>query len=331
MPARTENEMIISEATKVLLEQLPSYVNEWHNNMHAAKKTASTRRDFVRKIKNYLEFIDKDNIKTIPIDKINGYTITDYYISIGTKTDHNGNVVETSASYQQNVYSALNNFLNFLVKRNYIEKNYLTEEIERPKGDDLDRINRNRIRLTRDDFKKIAHSAAMESDPVFKYRDSAILKVFMSTGMRETALRIINISDIDFENKTLITLDKGKGNGKFQYYPLNDSTIETLKKWLEYRKYFEKYPSDALFLSYQGERISCKGITKIVDKYCQKALGIHVSPHKLRAGVASILYEDTNDIEFVRRAIGHTNVTTTQRYIRTENKEREKAAQLLDF
>ena len=58
---------------------------------------------------------------------------------------------------------------------------------------------------------------------------------------------------------------------------------------------------------------------------------MHVSPHKIRAGVASILYEETKDIEFVRRAIGHTNVATTQRYIRTENKEREKASKLLEF
>lgn len=331
MPARLENEFAINETIKVLLEGLPTYVGEWHNNMLASKKTASTRRDFVRKVRNYLEFIDKDNVKSIPIDKINEYTITDYYISIRTKKDRNGNIVETSGSYQQNVYSALNNFLNFLLKRKYIEENYLSKEIERPKGDDIERINRNRIRLTRDDFKKVVHSATMESDPVLKYRDSAMLKIFMSTGMRETALRIINISDIDFENKTLITVDKGRGEGKIQFYPLNDSTIETLQKWIEYRKYFEKYPSDALFISYQGERISCKGITKVVDKYFRKALGMHVSPHKIRAGVASILYEETKDIEFVRRAIGHTNVSTTQRYIRTENKEREKAAQLLEF
>ena len=328
MPARLENEFKINENVETILKGLPLYVNEWHDNMYAAKKTAATRRDFVRKIKNYLEFINKDPMR-VTIDEINEQTITKYYISIGTKKDKNGNIVETSGSYQQNVYSALNSFLKFLTKRHYIKENYI-ENIERPKNNDLDRINKDRLRFTKRDFKLVLHKAAMESDPVYRYRDTAMLQIFMTTGMRETALRIINISDIDFENKTLVTIDKGKG-GKFQLYYLNDKTMESIKNWIEYRKYFEKYPCDALFLSYQGERISIKGIQKIVDKYFQKALGMHVSPHKIRGGVVSILYEETKDIEFVRRTIGHSNTSTTQRYISTENNERQQAAKILEF
>ena len=329
MPARLENELKINENVNEILKGLPSYVNEWHDNLYAAKKTAATRRDFVRKIRCYLEFINEDPMK-VSIDEINDQTITKYYISIGTKKDKNGNIVETSGSYQQNVYSALSNFLTFLTKKEYIKRNYI-QDIERPRSNDLERINEHRIRFTKRDFKLVLHEATMEFDPVYKYRDCALLRILMGTGMRETALRIINISDIDFEKKTLVTMDKGKGSGKFQLYYLNDLTIESIQKWLEYRKCFEKYPSDALFLSYQGERISTKGISKIVDKHFYKALGIHVSPHKIRGGVASILYDDTKDIEFVRRSIGHSNVETTQRYIRTENNERQQAAKLLEF
>ena len=328
MPARLENEFRINANVEELLKWLPDYVNEWHDNLSASKKTASTRRDFVRKIKNFLQFIDA-NPMNVTIDKITEQSVTKYYISIGTKTDSKGNIVETSGSYQNNVYSALNNFLGFLVKRKYIDANYILD-IERPKNNDLERINKDRIRFVKRDFKLVLHKAAMESDPVYRYRDYAILKIFMSTGMRATALRIINISDIDFEKKTLVTIDKGKG-GKFQLYPLNNSTIEAINNWLEYRPFFEKYPSDALFLSYQGERISNKGISKIVDKHFFNALGKHVSPHKIRAGVASILYDETRDIEFVRRSIGHSNVETTQRYISTDNEERQQAAKILEF
>ena len=330
MPARLENEFKINENIEEILKGMPKYVVEWHDNLSAAKKTASTRRDFVRKIRNYLLYINKDMDK-ISIDNINEVTVTKYYISIGTKKDSSGNLVETTISYQKGVYSALNNFLKFLVKKNYIEKNYLAD-IEKPKGDDLDRINRNRIYFTKADFKLVLHDAAMESDPVYRYRDSAILKLFMTTGMRETALRILNISDIDFEKRTIITSDKGHGtNGKFQQYFLNESTMESLMQWLEYRHYFENYPSDALFLSYQGERISTRGIAKIVEKHFMNALGKHVSPHKIRGGVASILYDETKDIEFVRRSIGHSKVETTQRYIRTNNEERQQAAKILEF
>ncbi len=329
MPARLENEFKINQNTELLLKGLPKYVNEWHNNLYAAKKTASTRRDFVRKIKKFLTYINKDPKKVL-IDEINEDAVTNYYISIGTKTDSNGNMKETSGSYQQNVYSALNSFLGFLAKRKYIERNYI-QDIERPKNNDLDRINRDRIRLTKRDFKLVLHKISMQSDAAFRYRDLALFQVLMTTGMRETALRIINISDIDFENHTLVTMDKGKGSGKFQLYNLNGQTMEAIQKWLEYRQYFVSHPTDALFLSYKGDRISVKGIAKLVDKHFYSAIGKHISPHKIRGGVVSILYDETKDIEFVRRAIGHSNVETTQRYIRTENNEREQAAKILEF
>lgn len=328
MPARLENELQITQSIETLLKDMPSYVVEWHDNLYASKKTASTRKDFIRKIGKFLSSINND-IKEVKCSEINAQTVTKYYITIATKTLLDGTIKETSGSYQQNIYSALKNFLGFLAIRNYIERNYMID-IDRPKSHDLERIKKERIKLKKEDFKLVLDKANLEPDPVYRYRNSLILKILMETGMRETALRIINISDIDFDNKTLVTIDKGKG-GKFQVYPLNDSTIETLKKWLKFRKYFEKYPRDALFLNYQGERLSCKGISRIVDKYFQEALGKHVSPHKIRGGVASILYEQTGDIEFVRRALDHEKTETTQRYITTENNERDKAAQLLEL
>ena len=328
MPARLENELQITKSIELLLKSMPSYVVEWHDNLYASKKTASTRRDFVRKIGNFLSSINS-NIKEVDCSEITAHSVTKYYISIGTKQLPDGTVKETSGSYQQNIYTALKNFLGFLANRNYIERNYMTD-IDRPKCNDLERIKKERIKLEKRDFKLVLHKAFMESNPLYRYRNSLILKLLMETGMRETALRIINISDIDFNDKTLVTIDKGKG-GKFQVYPLNDSTIETLKNWLKYRRRFEKYPCDALFLNKDGERLSCKGISRVVDKYFTEVLGKHVSPHKIRGGVASILYEETGNIEFVRRALDHEKTETTQRYIVTENNERDKAAQLLEL
>ena len=72
-----------------------------------------------------------------------------------------------------------------------------------------------------------------------------------------------------------------------------------------------------------------KTLTEIVQKYTGRALGKPLSPHKLRAGYCSILYNKTHDAEFVRRAVGHANVATTQRYIVTKGNERKKAAEIM--
>ncbi|MEE3416989.1 MAG: site-specific integrase, partial [Prevotella sp.] len=55
-----------------------------------------------------------------------------------------------------------------------------------------------------------------------------------------------------------------------------------------------------------------------------------LSPHKLRSGFCSIMYSKTHDIEFVRRAVGHSNVATTQRYIVTNKDEKKKSAEIME-
>ena len=75
--------------------------------------------------------------------------------------------------------------------------------------------------------------------------------------------------------------------------------------------------------------MSASTIKYLVYKYTERALGKALSPHKLRAGYCSILYNQTHDIEFVRRAVGHANVATTQRYIVTNGSEKKKVAEIM--
>jgi integrase/recombinase XerC len=330
MPARLENEMELNSKIEAILQELPYYVDEWHKKLYASKKTANSRREFVSKVRNFLEFIDKDTAD-ISLDKINDENVTNYYISVGTKINRDGTISETSDSHQQVVYCVLKNFLGFLCKKGYIEENYILN-IAKPGNKDLDRINEHHFHFTKNDFEKVIDVISEERNPVCRCRDLAMMKVFMGTGMRRTALKILNVSDIDFQNKTLVTVDKGAGKGKVQKYNLNDSTIQALNDWLDCRDEFAQEEKNyALFVSYQGNRLSDNGISKMVNKYFDQALWMHVSPHKIRAGVASILYEETHDIEFDRRAIGHSNVSTTQRYISTYNDERLQAAKIMEF
>jgi site-specific recombinase XerC len=106
-------------------------------------------------------------------------------------------------------------------------------------------------------------------------------------------------------------------------------TIEALNEWVYDRESWNT-SSNALFISENGNRISATALSELVEKYCQDALGYHISPHKLRAGFCSILYKETGNAEFVRRAVGHSNISTTQRYIVTDNNERAKASELID-
>ena len=76
--------------------------------------------------------------------------------------------------------------------------------------------------------------------------------------------------------------------------------------------------------------MSIESVKEVVERCTKNALGKKLSPHKLRAGFCSILYKETHDIEFVRRAVGHSDIKTTQRYISVDDTERRKASTIMN-
>ena len=325
MSGRIENEIKIEETIQKKLNELPFFVSEWNEHLNAAGTQATTRRDFVNKVGRFLGSI-KEDPKQVDVKDLSQNQIEKYLIRIKTKETKDG-IVHTSYSYRQSVWTCLNNFFQYLYDVNYIEENYMNK-IKKIKGSDLNRINDNRKLLTIEEFNKILWhvSYGIKYDDM-KKRDLAIFMIFMTTGMRETALQEINVADIDFENHILIVIDKG--NKEHKYY-LNEKTMECINNWLEVRNYFTrtKY-NNALFISSRGNRMHQNTISKMIRKYSEKALGYSISPHKLRSGLCSILYEEWGDIEKVRRAIGHANIATTQRYIVTGNTERMEVSDML--
>ena len=106
-----------------------------------------------------------------------------------------------------------------------------------------------------------------------------------------------------------------------------------LNVWLQDREQILKMlgkESDALFINYNGDRMSSNNIERMVKRYTKHAIGTPISPHKLRAGFCSILYNETHDLEFVRRAVGHSDISTTQRYVVTDNQESLRANQIME-
>ena len=324
MDGRMINELKIEKSIEEKLKIMPQYVKEWYYNLKASRRTASTCNDYIKKVRNFLESINEDVIN-VSVNDITEENVSKFLLSTQTK-NKNGVTVYTSDSYQATVWSCLNNFLGYLHKKGMINFNY-TELIEKPKNHDIDRINENRALLTDKDFKRILRSIEKEPSIIMRKRDMALIMLFMSTGMRRSALTSIMLDDVDFSNNTLSVIDKGN---KRHVYSLNEKMIEALNDWLDVRcQYNNSVVERHLFVSKKGNGISSNTVAEIVKKYTKAALGKPLSPHKLRAGYCSILYNKTHDAEFVRRAVGHSNVATTQRYIVTKGDERKKASEIM--
>ena len=327
MNGRLEQEQKTNVKIEKIISKLPSYVRDWYYNLLASDVAPSSCYMYTNKVKQFFKYmttINKTNIEQITQEDVDRY-----FVSLRTRGEGN-NIQRTSDSFQLTNWFALRSFFDFLVNRHYINNNYVNQ-IHKPKNRDLERINRDRKLLTQEDFQKIMQ--AVEADWTDRDRNSLIFSLFMSTGMRLSALVAINNRDIDLRNRVLRVTDKGD---KIHDYYISDSLKEYIEEYNHFKsrdRMFRQpkyYDEDPLFIDCKtGKRMTNKEIYKIVTKYTEKALGYPMSPHKLRAGFCSILFDKTHDAEFVRRAVGHSNLATTQRYIVTQGNEKQMAANII--
>ncbi|MBE7038620.1 MAG: hypothetical protein E7404_06945 [Ruminococcaceae bacterium] len=162
----------------------------------------------------------------------------------------------------------------------------------------------------------------------WKLRDKAIIVLLAMTVMRETALLEINIEDIDFDNKTIKVIDK---RHKTHIYKMNETIYNASIDWIDDRKKkLSDKEIDALFISNRKQRLGTKSLVAIVEKYSLEGLGYKISTHKLRAAFCTILYKQTKDIEFVRRAVGNSFIETTQRYVVDDDNAKDEAAFIME-
>jgi site-specific recombinase XerD len=153
-------------------------------------------------------------------------------------------------------------------------------------------------------------------------RDYAVLQVFLQTGIRVSELANLRITDIDFI-KPSITV-RGKGSVEREI-ALEKKGIHALKSYLAVRP--ESF-SERVFLNYQGEPISERGIRKLVVKY-RKEAGItkKASCHTLRHTFATYKAEKGVSAYQLQQWLGHANLNTTQIYVHLGKQNARKIMQ----
>lgn len=162
-------------------------------------------------------------------------------------------------------------------------------------------------------------------------RDYVILLLLYTTGIRVSELIQLRVRDISLTEPYTMRIH-GKGN-KGRYVPLLKTAIPHIQRYLSLMKYDRDARYDeVLFKNHMGKPFTRQGINYMLKKYGCKAQangGVSVpddlSPHKMRHTTAMELLSSGVDLIYIRDLLGHSSVTTTEIYARTDAQLKRKA------
>ena len=140
-------------------------------------------------------------------------------------------------------------------------------------------------------------------------RDTAMIDLLYSTGIRVGELVKLNIEDIDFSERECVVF--GKGDKERRVYFDAKSKIH-LKNYIESRK--DNNPALFVTLNAPYNRLKISGV-EIRIRELGRMLNLEkVHPHKFRRTMATRAIDKGMPIEQVQKILGHSQIDTTMQY-----------------
>jgi len=265
--------------------------------------SSHTLRNYSSDLDQFLLFLTADEKRKAPeISQIDHLTIREWLASL-----HSAH--KTKASIARKL-AALRTFFQFLVREGLLVLNpaklVATPKLEKklPKH------------LSIEEAVRFIESPDPETD--LGKRDRAMLELLYATGVRVAELTTLNLADVDFRNQLARVTGKRR---KQRIVPFGEPASAAIRSYLEVRDKFlmnapiSKRDDEALFLNYQGTRITTRSVGRMVEKYIRICAGMHnISPHALRHSFATHLLDSGADLRDIQELLGHARLSTTQVY-----------------
>lgn len=144
-------------------------------------------------------------------------------------------------------------------------------------------------------------------------RDRALLEVLYSCGLRRSEIIGLQFSNINFPDRTLKVMGKGRKERVIPFGRAAESSMrlymqEADNEGLSYREHF--------FVKKDGNKLYPKRVHQIVETYLKQASTLSkTSPHVLRHSFATHLLDNGADLNAIKEMLGHSSLAATQVYL----------------
>ncbi|MBR5504830.1 MAG: tyrosine recombinase XerC [Clostridia bacterium] len=315
------------KSPKAKYDDVPDILHNYLNYMLVIKgRSENTVKEYYYDLRTFFKYIHaiSNDLDILNLDKIELDNFDDNLLKQVELNDlyefmtYINNFKSSNDSYKARKVASLRSFYNYLSTKIGFMENNPAINLDTPKL-------KKRVPkfLTLEESIRLLKSI----DGKFRERDIAIFVLFLNCGLRLSELVGINISNINFEKRTLRII--GKGN-KERIVFLNNICIEAINSYLVVRPTDVEYSDkDALFISSKNRRISNRMVEILAKKYFKVADidATRYSPHKLRHTAATIMYKEGNvDIKTLQEILGHVSISTTQIYTHINSQDMKDAA-----
>ncbi|MGI6733115.1 MAG: tyrosine-type recombinase/integrase [Anaerovoracaceae bacterium] len=330
-------ELEIRKQCEDLEKELPRFMNGFFAYLRV-NVLPMTRLAYLRDILFFCNYLINEtdlvsgkspkDLREADFDKIEGVDVNlflDYCRSYKIEKGNSIHIYENDLRSLSRKKSSLSVLFKHLYREGYVSRN-ITDgfnpiRVPKPGEREIKTLQDDEVMKMLDAVVTGEHLTTKEKEywKKTKYRDKAILLLFLTYGLRISELQQLNVSSFHFGRDEFTIYRK---RGKESVMPLNQTVRKAVLEYIELERpdddTLETEHKDALFLSLQKKRMTERQIREMVKKYT--SIGLETtrssgySPHKLRATAATSLIGRGNSIYDVQELLDHDNVTTTQLY-----------------
>ena len=286
-------------------KMLESAINEWRDWITNEKRLSNnTISSYVRDLRSFVKFINShygNQMEFKDLKKINEDDLTGWFFQR----------IKNNLSQRSNAraLSSIKSFFTFLTKKRLIKSSVILF-INGPKfRNSLPRP------LTKNQVNEIFRFVKYEKTKWILIRNLSVIILMWGYGLRIGEVLNLRKKDLSLSGIRI----KGKG-GKIRVIPMLEKFIIFIRT-LEKECPFVLESDQFFFRGKRGGTLQPTIIQKLIrDIRKTLCFSENVTPHSLRHTFASELLENFTDLRTIQELLGHSSLSTTQRYTAVSTK-----------